>query len=198
MKPFFFVPRIAAFACVALLTACSGGSDSAAPAPVSDSAGSSQSGSWQVNDVAYSSTARSTSTSASSELTIVGVGTDGADQGNGAYAGSSLLIAHSLTGPGDYQIADSLTSFTAALEANPNEKIAHIAVTVGTAVLPVAATRYESTGIGVLSVTIDQNGDYHFTSDQPVAITKISDLGDGVPNAPVAAEVSLNDIHDFE
>ena len=62
---------------------------------------------------------------------------------------------------------------------------------------PPAATD-SATGTGTLSVTIDGNGDYHFSSDQPIVVTKISDLGVGVPNAPVTAEVSLNDIHDFE
>ena len=199
MKPSFFVPQIGALVCVALVSACSGGgSDSAAPAPASGSESQSQKSHWLVNDVSYSSSARSTSTSESSEMTIVGAGTDGADQANGNYAGSSLLIAHSLTSPGEYRIADSFTSFTAALKANPNDRVAHITVTVGTAVLPVAATRYESAGSGTLSVTIDENGSYHFTSNQPIAINKISDLGIGVPDAPAVAQISLNGIHDFE
>jgi hypothetical protein len=199
MNSFLFAPRLGAIACAALLTACSGSStDPVASDSAANNNAQSQSASWQVNGVAYTSTARSTATSESSELTIVGVGTDGADEANGGYAGSNLLIAHSLTSPGEYRIADSLNEFTASLKSNPGEKVAHIAVTVGTAVLPVAATRYESAGSGTLMVTIDENGDYHFTSDQPIALNKVSDLGDGVPDAPQTAEVLLNDIHDLQ
>ena len=199
MKPSVLFPTVGAIACTLLLAACSGGSTGPETAPqVAGTDAQTQPGAWQVNDVSYVSTARSTSTSESSELTIVGAGTDGADQANDAYAGSSLLIAHSLTSPGEYRIANSLESFTAALKADPNAKVAHIAVTVGTAVVPVAATRYESAGTGTLSVTIDENGDYHFTSNQPVALNRISDLGEGVPGAPDSATMRLNDIHDYQ
>ncbi len=190
--PFSLIP---ALAISALLAACSAsGGDSAQTSDVAVTAKSS----WRLNEVAYSSTARTTSTSESSALTIVGVGTDGADQSNGAYAGSSLLIAHSLTSPGEYRVVASLEAFMAATEANPADKVAHIAVTVGTASHPVAATRYESVGTGTLAVTIDENGDYHFTGDQPIAVSKVVDLGNGVPDAPESAQLLVTDIHDSQ
>lgn len=190
-----FLSRVCALASVAVLAACSGSSDNE---PVQTSADSVAKSNWQLNGATYSSTARATATSESSELTIVGVGTDGADGVNGDQAGSSLLIAHSLTSPGEYRITDSLESFTAALKANPDDRVAHIAVTVGTAAYPTAATRYESAGVGKLSVVIDQNGDYHFSSAQPLTVNKITDLGTGVAQAPDSAQLVLNDIYDLQ
>lgn len=183
---------VSILALTALLTACTGsGGDSG---QFNDKAGSS----WHLNGVSYSNTARTTATSESSALTIVGVGTDGADQGNGHYAGSSLLIAHSLTSPGEYRIVESLASFMAALDANPADKVAHVAITVGTALQPVAATRYESAGTGTLSVTIDENGNYHFSSNKPLVVNKVADLGDGVANAPESAQLAMMDVHDIQ
>jgi len=115
------------------------------------------------------------------------------DDANGDYAGSQLNLSLTQSRPGDYTVVDSVN-----LDAGPGvSMLAYIEVSAGTQAPGLASTKWESS-TGLISVRIDDDGNYHASTIEPLILSRRFDNGTGVPDSPDQISFEMQNIFGVE
>ncbi len=170
----------------AFFVSCSKGHDSSTP-PATDS-------NWKMGNYTYTRSA--SSQTANGNLKAIAVSTSGNGGNYGAYSGSALTFTfYSNLGPGKYSPAT-----VEDLVKNPATKLIKIDCVVGSAVNTgsVMYSLAESSAIVTdvtADVTVDGNGQYHISLSKPLTLTKTIIVGNGIPDAPNTAQLTINNAY---
>jgi len=185
------------FCGAALLTGCGGGGAADDASGMSaQSSGSGGALSWTLNSHSYTTSAASSATNKNgSKFDVVSLASDN-DTANGNYSGSLLSFSVARNGAGTYTTTASTSELVAAIDADPSAQVVYVQCQVGTGVAT-GSTVYRSIAGATVQVTVDADGNYHFTAPQTQTFTHGLDVQGGVAGAPDTATVSYTDVYDL-
>jgi len=151
---------------------------------------------WSLGDNDYVLGTSNSSESADG-LTEVTVVSTVSDTSNGDFSGSALTLSYTLNGPGVYQVT-STEEFSLVDASDPSVQLVDLNATVGTGV-GTNATRYDSVAnAGFIVVSVDEDGAYHFSTEQSITLERTIDVDGGVPNAPPLFFLQMNNVFDSQ
>jgi len=147
---------------------------------------------WSLGDNNYMGGTSSSGESPDGNTGILVVSTEN-DTANGDFSGSGINISHTLQGSGVYQLTTVTEVVSAGLDGSTAKRLS-LTATVGTAVVTGSTTYASQEGDGFVIAVLDDEGRYHFSTDQLTLIDRSLDVNGGVPNAPETFAIEMTNI----
>jgi len=178
------------------LIACGGGGSSTTVATGSENNTNFSSGSsWTIGTSSHQGSMIASTQSIDDGRVVIVISTAGANPNSSEYAGSTITIQALALGTGDYALIDSVGELLRIQSESPETPVAYIRAQAGTVhVNPLASTSWQSV-TGTVSVVVDGDGHYRFSTNEPSTFTRELDLGTGIPGAPDQIDVSLTNVY---
>ena len=151
---------------------------------------------WSLGDNNYTGGTSSSAESLDGNTGVLVVSTAN-DTANGDFSGSAVNFTHTLQGSGVYQLT-TVTEVASAGFDESTAKLLSLSASVGTGVTTGSTSYISTENGGFVIAVLDDEGRYHFSTDQPVTVERSIDVLGGVPNAPDSFELEMTNLFDFE
>ena len=151
---------------------------------------------WSLGDNNYTGGTSNSGESADGNTGVLVVSTSN-DTANGDFSGSAVTFSHTLRGSGVYQ----LTTTTEVATADPddsNAKLLSLGASVGTGSGTFTTSYATQEDDGFVIAVLDDEGRYHFSTDQLIILDRSIDVGGGVPDAPESFVLEMTNLFDFD
>ncbi len=149
---------------------------------------------WTVDSNTYVAGATAETIDFSANFGVLSA-TTANDTSHGAYSGSNLLIGYLPNGAGVYSVVPNDNDFINTRVENPSAKVLYMDVIVGTGTT--TGTTSYAANTGVVIVSVDADGKYHFTLNSSIQMNKALDVQGGVSGAPSTITFTMSNIHDL-